>query len=408
MFQIIIVLLSSIFHSSLSFSNQQLGLKNVNSFKLSMKSSTYGTDKSIQSLRDGTWFKLICGASNADIPLIRNLCYVYTIAGVDCIDVSADPAVVIAAHEGIHTASRNHFMKDIEIPYIMISVNDDEDPHFRKASFDPIKCPVDCSRPCEKICPASAITSNSLQSKDGVIQEKCYGCGRCVTICPFDFITTNSYTVSSSTIAELFQTGMISAIEIHTRNRHELKFADLWKSIASSIINHAKVIAVSLPNMQTETIPYMSRLKEIMQSERDIWLQYSGVNIWQLDGRPMSGDIGKGATYPTCEFAKSFLEDIQQDSLLSINYLDFTSEKHFIQLAGGTNDYSSTLAKNLRLDQMKGFGGYGFGGFARKQISILLQDLENLHHSAKIEDFPDEFNKCLIIAKQLVETVKCK
>lgn len=40
----------------------------------------------------------------------------------------------------------------------MISVNDNEDLHFRKAEFDPDDCPTDCSRPCENVCPADAIS----------------------------------------------------------------------------------------------------------------------------------------------------------------------------------------------------------------------------------------------------------
>jgi len=61
-------------------------------------------DKPIQSLLDGNWVKFICGASNQDLPLIRNLCYIYTLAGVDCIDISADLAVITIACDGINAA----------------------------------------------------------------------------------------------------------------------------------------------------------------------------------------------------------------------------------------------------------------------------------------------------------------
>ncbi|MEY3853760.1 MAG: hypothetical protein RI910_2740, partial [Verrucomicrobiota bacterium] len=30
-------------------------------------------------------------------------------------------------------------------------------PDFRKAQFDPQRCPVDCPRPCHRVCPALAI-----------------------------------------------------------------------------------------------------------------------------------------------------------------------------------------------------------------------------------------------------------
>jgi len=48
------------------------------------------------------WVKLICGASNEDIASIEDLCAIYSAAGVDYIDVAADPSVVAAARNGIN------------------------------------------------------------------------------------------------------------------------------------------------------------------------------------------------------------------------------------------------------------------------------------------------------------------
>lgn len=97
--------------------------------------------------------------------------------------------------------------------------------------FDPEDCPADCSRPCENVCPANAISfqqksasqilydndaprvmnvlaladftlkvqSAFLQNlycsigfimQDGVITERCYGCGRCLPVCPYDKISS--------------------------------------------------------------------------------------------------------------------------------------------------------------------------------------------------------------------------
>ena len=52
------------------------------------------------ALAQGHWGKLICGASNQDLPAITDLCTVFGAAGVHCIDVAADPAVVAAARAG--------------------------------------------------------------------------------------------------------------------------------------------------------------------------------------------------------------------------------------------------------------------------------------------------------------------
>ena len=57
-----------------------------------------------QALLDGTWVKLICGASNQDLLSIGDLCALYACAGVHCVDVAADPAVVREARAGLSWA----------------------------------------------------------------------------------------------------------------------------------------------------------------------------------------------------------------------------------------------------------------------------------------------------------------
>ena len=49
---------------------------------------------------------------------------------VDCIDCAADASVVSAVNEGIEAAMN---IVPLRRPWVMISVNDDEDLHFRKA-----------------------------------------------------------------------------------------------------------------------------------------------------------------------------------------------------------------------------------------------------------------------------------
>ncbi|KAL4572936.1 hypothetical protein LXL04_019724 [Taraxacum kok-saghyz] len=56
--------------------------------------------------------------------------------------------------------------------------------------FDTDNCPKDCTRPCEKICPANAIF------KAGVITERCYCCGRC-------FLTNSQTSLSVQNVVQL-------------------------------------------------------------------------------------------------------------------------------------------------------------------------------------------------------------
>lgn len=51
---------------------------------------------------------------------------------VDCIDCAADASVVSAVNEGIEAARE---IVPLRRPWVMISVNDDEDLHFRKAGI---------------------------------------------------------------------------------------------------------------------------------------------------------------------------------------------------------------------------------------------------------------------------------
>jgi len=381
----------------------------------------------VSSLARGDWVKLICGASNQDVPLIRNLCFVYTLAGVDCIDLSVDPAVVAAARGGVDAAltvmsdSMGDFLMcnlqqqeqqsesrvEQQRPLIMVSVNDDEDLHFRKAKFDVTKCPSDCPRPCEKVCPAvaipslAALSSLSPSTSQGVVADRCYGCGRCVPICPLGLIDTESYITNRTTIENLFQTGAVDAIEIHTSAGHEIEFAALWSEIGPSVLPRATVVAVSFPNMGNDTLPYLQCLSNIIHAQPEA-TSFEGVQIWQADGRPMSGDIGKGTTHATSELAAKILSEVNSKGT-SIN---FSSNKHFVQLAGGTNEYSATAALAQGLIGAKGFGGFAFGGYARKAIGAHLRTLEEEYPGAKLEDHPDALRACLDVATHLVATVK--
>jgi Iron-Sulfur binding protein C terminal len=58
-----------------------------------------------------------------------------------------------------------------------------------------------------------------------------------------------------------------------------------------------------------------------------------GLNIWQVDGRPMSGDIGSGASLASIKLAQAVY------STHALPWADGHSlQQHHIQLAGGTND----------------------------------------------------------------------
>ncbi|KAJ0980583.1 hypothetical protein J5N97_008838 [Dioscorea zingiberensis] len=325
----------------------------------------------IESLRRGDWVKLICGASFEDAADVRNLSLVYTLAGVACIDCAADASVVNAVSDGIDAACR---IASVRRPWVMISVNDDRnDLHFRKAEFDPEDCPPDCSRPCEMVCPANAILSKRTSGgveiqhdshaggklQGGVITERCYGCGHCLPVCPYDrirrgvwmIITQNAfanghevylkftrramtYIRHPATTTALLRRNDVDAIEIHTRGRSTDLFKELWSNLSGSS-GHLKLVAVSLPYAGESTVAAMHLIYSIMKADLqcyNLWQfglrsYHPNICISQLDGRPMSGDIGRGATREAVAFAA---------------HITSTQDRPhgFYQLAGGTNSHT--------------------------------------------------------------------
>lgn len=279
----------------------------------------------LRSLREGHWFKLICGASFQHLPAIRSLALAYTLAGADCIDVAADPAVLASVRDALSVADS---LKEEAIargfgfralPWLMVSLNDGEDPHFRKAEFDPNQCPTECPRPCEAICPANAIVFEQLpDGYSGVIDAQCYGCGRCLPICPIQQILARSYVSSPSAIAPLVLQD-IDAVEIHTQVGRVAEFSRLWKAIAPAL-PHLKLVAISCPDGEG-LIDYLKALYDLISP-------LPCALIWQTDGRPMSGDIGKGATRAAIHLGQKVLD---------------AGLPGYVQLAGGTN--ASTVYK---------------------------------------------------------------
>ena len=325
----------------------------------------------LNSLKGGHWFKLICGASFQHLPAVRNLTLAYTLAGADCIDVAADPAAVAAAKEALQVASeiqartQNRRLGGKGLPWLMVSLNDGEDPHFRKAEFNPAECPVDCWRPCEKICPAEAIVFESAGGGfSGVIDQQCYGCGRCLPVCPSQLIYTRSYVSAPGAIAPLILQSGADALEIHTQVGREADFARLWSSIAPWV-GQLKVIAISCPDGDG-LIDYLRTLYQIISP-------LPCPLIWQTDGRPMSGDIGIGTTRAAVKLGQKVLA---------------AQLPGYVQLAGGTNAHTVSKlrasglmrehGKNLSIPDAPVIAGIAYGSYARVLLSPVLEQLETM------------------------------
>ncbi len=348
----------------------------------------------LNSLAEGTWFKLICGASFGHLPAIRNLAIAYTLAGADCIDVAADLAVITATKDGIKVAQKiaqadpTQADSFVNLPLLMVSLNDGVDPHFRKAEFDSAQCPADCLRPCEQICPADAIDSS------GVIDARCYGCGRCLPICPLGLIVTRDRSATpSSVISYITVKDGIEAIEIHTQTGHLADFQQLW-AILAPVADQLKLLAISCPD-SSELIPYLRSIHATIAAtyQPDPLLPFT--LVWQTDGRPMSGDIGAGTTHAAIKLG---------EKVLAANL------PGYVQLAGGTNHYTVTKLRERQLlppTSSPHVHGVAYGSYARVLLTPILDELDlRDEHPGRLEAHPDLLWSAVSIARDLVGQIK--
>lgn len=94
----------------------------------------------------------------------------------------------------------------------------------------------------------------------------------------------------------------------------------------------------------------------------ELWLRFSAVRgagyrpLWQLDGRPMSGDVGAGTAHAAVKLLRAIRPWAPPGPL---------------QLAGGTNAHTLTL-----LSATDGAAGVAFGGVARSLLQPLLREAE--------------------------------
>ncbi|MEB3293565.1 MAG: LdpA C-terminal domain-containing domain, partial [Synechococcales bacterium] len=320
-----------------------------------------------RSLQAGTWFKLICGASYQHVPAIRSLAIAYSLAGADCIDVAADPAIIattqeaIAVAQALHPQARQKGYVPLPRPWLMVSLNDGEDPHFRKAEFPSHQCPSTCHRPCETICPADAIRFTALHS--GVVDALCYGCGRCIPICPIAHIQTRSYVYAPEVVVPLVMQAGIEAIEIHTQVGRLTDFTRLWRSI-QPYAAQLQLLAISCAD-GADLIDYLWAI-------HDLITPLPCRLLWQTDGRPMSGDIGDGTTRACIKLGQKVLKAGLPGS---------------VQLAGGTNRQTVEKLREMNLLASGGIAGIAYGSYARSLLQPLLNSLME-DPTMRLEDQP--------------------
>ena len=291
---------------------------------------------------------------------MRRLVMIYALAGVDCVDIAADRAVVLAARQGLEDAAAlapylaPYLYADRQdlrtnLPWLMVSLNDSEDPHFRKAEFDAKGCPINCDRPCEAVCPTAAIQFQGV-GEGGVIRDLCYGCGRCLPICPVDNITAQYRQAKPEDFSGDWL-HLIDAVEIHTQTGRQRQFSALWQQL-TAWMPQLKLVSISCPD-HDQVVPYLGQLHQIIAP-------LAVPLIWQTDGRPMSGDLGRGTTHATIRLAQKVLG---------------AGLPGYVQAAGGTNSYTVNKLRELGLvhhhSNHAGHAGPSVNGQTREAVGSI-------------------------------------
>ena len=342
--------------------------------------------------------KWIGGASNQDLAAIEDLAGLYSLAGVHCLDLAADPAVVAAARRGIAWAEARGAAR----PWVMVSLSDGADPHFRKAWFDPARCPPDCPRPCERVCPALAIpalmpepgaismfTGFQGGAASGVLEDRCYGCGRCLPACPLGLIEERDQLMPAAAVAPLLAALRPDAIELHTRIGRAGAFAARLNQVRAAGIPLRR-LAVSC-GLEVEGAPRSpdagaDRLVDELWN-RFAQLRAAGFTpLWQLDGRPMSGDVGAGTARSAVGLLQRLANQLPPGPL---------------QLAGGTNDRTLSLVAGLAPSERAVVAGVAFGSLARARLQPLL--LQAQQRGGRLLDQADLLPEASSLASGLVE-----
>lgn len=282
--------------------------------------------------QDKKIFKLVCGAGNECAQDVERLVALYSDAGCEVFDISANPEILKAAKQGLKISGKTHNR------YICVSVGIKGDPHILKSEIDPKKC-QQCNR-CRFICPFDAIKNCS------VIYEKCLGCGKCQKICPANAISLKDTDKDLNLVLpELINMG-IDCIELHATSENEEDIWDKWETINKKFNG---IVSICIDRLNLGNKQVLRRIEKMLEYRKPF------TTIIQADGIPMSGCDDE---YKTTLQAVAMAEIIQ-DAKLPV----------YIVISGGTNSKTSKLANLCNLE----YKGIAIGSYARKIVKEYIQ-----------------------------------
>lgn len=316
-------------------------------------------------LREGRYFKVVCGAGNEDSEEVRKLTLVYTLAGAVGIDVSANVNVVEAVMRGIDKAYEMASLVGKEIktrPFITVSVGLNGDPHVRKAKIDVEKC-SQCGL-CLDACEQSAIDEDF-----NVVDIRCIGCGKCAEVCQIEAVTFYTRKVDFKEILPKCLDAGAENIELHAIVDDDDSVMSDWCIIDGLVQNN--FVSMCLDRSQLSDNHLISRINAVYEISGER-------TIIQADGAPMSG----GSDDFNTTLQAVAIADIIRKSKIPV----------MILASGGTNSKTGELVRMCNVP----VNGVSIGTFARKIIRDLII-------SEDFESNQSLINNAVAIAEKLVQ-----
>ena len=296
-------------------------------------------------LKDNKCFKLVCGAGNEYAAEVEKLVYLYSKAGCNIFDVSANADVIRAAKRGLEKAGI------LENRYICVSVGIKGDPHINKAFINPEKCRR-CLK-CFSVCPQSAIKSCIVD------ERRCIGCQKCFRVCAYDAVGIQNKSKDIENLLPIIIDEDVDLIELHAISSDENDFEENLKIINNRFKG---LISICLDRSKLSNEQFISRIKRAKEIIQDRPF------IIQADGAPMSGGE---------DDYNSTLQAVAAAELIQKSKLDV-----YVLISGGTN------SKSKKLEDLCGvnINGVAIGSYARKIVKDYLCDKMEISYALKIAE----------------------